>query len=573
MFAIKKIGTYGFAVIALTLPLSLSLAVAEEAGIWPSPKTTLTPFETESRVQTEPPAFWLDETKTTISDADVPSIFNDLEDLQSEMTPADDRYKDGLQAQAKEPGVWLAPKDELGELISALDKASPAPLPEEVVTFQKKILMHPSLTRAAQGVCQAKYQVLQNQSGYYPNVSMSLGGGRKIIDETTRADEYGGTNSPEYDGAGLNATLTLTQRIFDWGRLSSIVDGSKQGFHVARLERRLTMEDKLRQFFEAAFDYRLQDALTVHFAMAQGEVAKGVETMRERFKAGAARLTDVRQAQIIGLEVEARLSQAQRQRDLHMENMDTLFGVSPDEADVILDYFSSQRPAMPNVVPSHATLQTRLIRHNIDRAKAEYNRLQAERKPTFNGVLTGRGWDIGQKNRCNSPVHYGHPDSEGGRFVEGGGGQVYRTQNCSTHELVGSIEFSMPLFDGGANAAQRGGVNAERIGLEATLAAFSRDHDAETQRLHDSLRAQMIRISESEQRFEQLTERLESVRILQSQTRFDPLALMVLEQTHLEAQAQLLALRIQTEGTHMQALAIGASLSKIMQISLGEIGC
>jgi len=559
MCAIRKIALFGLCLVPVFGLVLSGKSLAQQDSIWPVERPEIeTPStsDTETEAQVEADAETWVEPVTVLPDAQPgPSYEDDVSDFDAIDRPLN-----------KPLDLPLADAAEGDATIHAA--------PPEVDEFGATLLAHPSLLSSQQRVCQAKYEVLQNRAGYYPNVRFSLSGGNKLIDQTTRADEFGGTNSPEYDGKGVNATVTLSQSLYDWGRLSSIVEGSEQGYHIAQLERRLTLEEQLRIFFNAAFSYRLENELARIFIAAGDEIADGVAAMQARFKAGAARLTDVRQAQIIGLEMEARLSQAERQRSIHIDNIKSRFGLGPHQVDDIIDYFLRARPHIPEIVPAHDTLQTRLIQRNIARVKSEYQRLRAESRPSFTGVLTGRAWDIGQKNRCNSPVPSGHADA--GTRSAGTRDDTryyYRDQNCSTHELTGSIEFSMPLFDGGANKAQRGGINAQRIGLESNLEAYQRNHRAQSAQLRDSLLLRVRQTSEIEQRLKQLGERLDSVRLLQRQTRSDPLALITIQQRYAERKGELVNIRIQANVTRVELLALAAGLSKVMKISLGEIGC
>ena len=101
-------------------------------------------------------------------------------------------------------------------------------MPDHLADVQQKLRDHPSQRRAAQSVCEAGWRIMLGQSNYYPRLNATLSGGSKWIDQTTRADEFGGSNSPEYDGKGLNATLTLRQSIFDWGRNRAVIEGYRR---------------------------------------------------------------------------------------------------------------------------------------------------------------------------------------------------------------------------------------------------------------------------------------------------------------------------------------------------------
>ena len=446
--------------------------------------------------------------------------------------------------------------------------------PPHLLELQQKLRTHPGQRRAEQRVCEAQWGILLGKSNYYPKLNATLSGGRKWIDYTTRSDEFGGSNSPEYDGEGLNATLTLRQHLYDWGRNKSIIEGYKQDRHVAKIEQSETLNEQLATLLRMSLQYVLQSKLITHFDRAKEIIDRDVTSMEERFKAGAARLAEMRQARLVGLEAEARLGQAERQRDLITQAMKTQFAISPQQAAQLIDSFRKNRPEVPDSVPGPISPRARLIKHNIDKVMAESQRLNAERLPSFTGVVTARGWDIGHKNRCTDLVDRDHPDRVGGRAVSADGGVLYtRGQNCNTYEMTGAIEFSMPLYDGGANAAQRGGTNARRMGLEAELAAHVRSHEAESRRLQDQLLDELTQIAETRQRIDELETQIASERLLSTRTRGNLLGLLSLEQRFADEQARLIGLELRAEGTRMEALQLSGTLADSLTITLGESGC
>jgi outer membrane protein TolC len=460
--------------------------------------------------------------------------------------------------------------------------------PPHLLELQTKLRDHPGQRRAEQRVCEAQWGILLGQSNYYPKLNATLSGGRKWVDQTTRADEFGGSNSPEYDGEGLNATLTLRQHLYDWGRNQSIIEGYRQDRFVAELQQAETLNEQLSTLLRMGLQYVLQSRLVAHFDDAKQIIDRDVASMQQRFKAGAARLAEMRQARLVGLEAEARLSQAERQRDLVVQAMKTQFAVTPQQAQQIIDSFISKRPDIPPLIGGLASPQARLIRHNIDKAKAESARLRAERLPNFTGVVTARGWDVGHKHRCNDLVESGHPDAFttnrfGREVTRGSSRTIYnsdntvrgytRSRNCNTYEMTGVIEFSVPLYDGGANAAQRGGTEARRMGLEAELAAHVRSHDAESRRLQDQLLDELTQIAETRQRIDEMETQLASERLLSTRTRGNLLNILSLEQRLADEQARLIGLVLRAEGTRMDALQLTGSLADSLTITLGESGC
>lgn len=500
------------------------------------------------------------------------------------LLPAQGQAQPASQLTPPPPPV-IIPKVELSE-----DEKPPAPkarpiekvdvTPPALLELQQKLRDHPGQRRAGQRVCEAEWGILLGRSNYLPRLNGSLSGGNKWIDQTSGADEYGGSRSSEYDGRGLNATLTMRQHLYDWGRNKAVIHSYRQDRHIAEIERQNTLNEQLATLLRMALQYVLQVRLVDHFADTKQLTDRDVRSMEERFKAGAARLAEMRQARLVGLEIDSRLTQAERQRDLVVQAMKTQFGVNPQQAETYVQGFVSHRPDVPEAVPGLTSPRGRLIRHNIDKSRADYNRLKAERLPAFNGVVTARGWDVGQKHRCNDLVVSGHPDSGSsvrvdGQFVRDGDNNILyrRDQNCLSYEVTGAIEFSVPLYDGGANAAQRGGVEARRIGLEAELAAHQRSHDAESRRLQDQLLDELTQLAEQRQKLDELETQIASERLLSTRTRGNLLNILSLEQRLADERARFIGLTLRAEGTRLEALQLAGALAHVMTISAGESGC
>ena len=435
---------------------------------------------------------------------------------------------------------------------------------------------HPALKSATERICHAYFVKLQSRSTYFPRIDMTLQAGNKWIDETTRSDEYGGSNSPEYDGKGLNATLSLRQQVYDWGRTRASIDGAQSQEAVARLERLATMDEQLSTFFNMAFQYVLQDQLTLHLTDARKKIASHLESIEARYKAGASRLSEVRQARLVLLTFDGQIDESHRQRAQVVHSLKTQFGVTPIEAALAVSDFRNIRPDMPETVSAESALQSRILRQNILSANADMRRLQATRLPTIEGLVTARGWDISEGAACNDPVPTGHDDAvqSGARSrVAGRTGYAYRDKNCSTYEVTGGLQFSMPLYDGGANRAERYSVVARLRGLENSLAAAHRSHDAETRRLQDELLGLLRQVADNETEVGELEKEVDGELSRQRATRADPLALMQIRQRLAETQARYIVLIMRAEAARMQGLAQAGDLARTLGITLGASGC
>ncbi len=451
----------------------------------------------------------------------------------------DELYNPTIPKPDLQPGQTLLDNE-------AIEQAPLVPAPPAVAELQQTLLDHPSLLSAGQQVCEAKYQVLFGQSNYYPKLSMNLSGGSKWVNKTTRADEFGG-DSPEYDGDGVNAVLSMRQNIYDWGLTRATINVAQHDRAVAQLHRLLTLEEKLGEFYGMAFQYVLQDELVRHFRQAKQDVVFGIAGVEARFRAGAARLAEVRQAKIIGLDITSQVTQAERELDIVLRAMKTQFGLEAAHARRAVAHFIRMRPDIPEIIGGRDSLNARILQRNILRTQAEQRQVKAERRPGLTGVITGRAWDVFEKNTCGDSFGTTHPllnDDPPHPDAVKRGSEWRRGKNCSTRELTGAIEFNMPLFDGGASKARLGGAAARERGLEAELAAHLRHHDSESRRLQGQLLSLLTRLAEAREKEREIKIQLNSEQQVQGRTRANAIDILSLKQRLVLAQAELIGLHV-----------------------------
>ena len=264
----------------------------------------------------------------------------------------------------------------------------------------EKLTGHPRLDEARANVCSAGFQIRLHKAAYFPKLSMSLSAGDKLLDKTTRADEYGGYNSPEYDGAGLNATLQLRQQIYDWGDTEAGIDLAKLKRHLALLERFIILDEQAAAILRPALEYQAQEEVLDHYMKSTAELEWTLKSIEARFEAGAGTLVELRQAQILKLEHEAAIDSAKRRRAQSTEVLKKQFELAPKETLEIVKIFVGNRPLVPETIPAEVSLQGRIISLDLQATDFENNRLEAQRLPKIEGVLMGRAWDINESNQC-----------------------------------------------------------------------------------------------------------------------------------------------------------------------------
>lgn len=420
--------------------------------------------------------------------------------------------------------------------------------------LRETLLTHPRLVSAQQAVCQAKFGFLQAKSRYYPQITANLSGGNKVLDHTSRVDAFGNTNSPEFDGSGLNVTLNLRQQLYDWGVTRASVAGGELTRDSAFLETRGELDTQASELFRLAFDYVLQKRLVDHFRSAVALVSKDVAAVEARFKAGAERIGDVRTAQITRLNAESSLSSAER-RQLQAERvLRTRFQLEGSDVEGITVLFEASRPEIPDMVPAERSLGARIVELRSRAAGQDLKRLEAERWPTLYGVFAGRMWDVGESRRCVTLP-------------------ATMRRDCYSSEVTANLEFNLPIYDGGANKAQRGATQARQNGLESELIAQRRFHAAESRRLQDDLLDLFTLRSEEEQKISDLSEQLESELRVQGRTRSNPGQIANLRLNLANSQARLITIGLRAEVTRVDILRLNNQLAETLNIKIGDFGC
>lgn len=459
--------------------------------------------------------------------------------------------------------------------------ADPAPGRSQAAHRQRNLkdvfdllLGHPRMNEARAAVCASSFAIRLNRAAYFPKLNFSLNGGNKIINKTTRADEFGGTDSPEYDGKGLNAVLSLRQQVYDWGDTRSSINIATVERNKAHLVELQTLNRQAGSLVQASLEYEGQERLRGHWTKVIEAIEEHSGAVEARFRAGVGRIGDVREIQLLKLEAQGEYDIAVRRGRQAADVLSRQYGLTEEQGLRLVERFTSRRPKELRVLPYEATLQGRIIELDRRAAGYEYRRLQSRRLPKIEAVLVGRAWDIDQSNQCGELIPSTHPDYRDAR-----GWSAFSTQplprftNCRSHEVVGSMEFAMPLYDGGANRAQREEVRARQTGLEATRSAFIRDHQTETGYVIAQLGDYRQRAESLAEQLARVSEQLESVRALQGKTQNDPLAVARLQNRQAQLEAQILTLAYQIENIHLEGLLRADALTEVLAVNPGDSGC
>ena len=440
---------------------------------------------------------------------------------------------------------------------------------QEAVTSSLESIMrqHPRVGQAQQNLCAATYAILEEKSAYFPKLNAILSGGNKMVDKTSRGDAFGGTNSPEYDGRGVNLSLTFNQQLYDWGQTGASIKGKELVRESSNFEGFQSLQDQLYNFLTDAISYERETRILSHYQGVSKLIQADIAAIENRFKGGAGRIAELRAAQVIGLDLETNIKSSANRQLIALKNLKTNFEVDTDFSQKVLQEFINRRENIPTIVETTETFDWRKLNAEYRSAGFERKRLKASQLPKVNAIIQGQAWDIEDKNNCGGVIDASHPDAKYSN------GAYRRSQNCNTFEVAGRLEFSMPLYDGGLNKAQRNRSVAFQRSIESEMAAIDRRHRADSRRIQEQLTDALFRYNNQSQKVEEMTVQLASERARQGQLRMDPLASERLEFDLAQAVEKRITIEFELELIRLEALYASDKLLDVLDIRWESNGC
>ncbi len=292
--------------------------------------------------------------------------------------------------------------------------------------------------RAEQRVTDETY--VQARAGYRPTVSVSAGA----------AYQEAATNLPPPSPASErfnqgNATLTVTQPLFNGGRTRAAVDAAEATVLAGREDLRSTEASVLQQVVQAYTDVRRDQQIVVIRTNNLNVLSNQLEETRAKFEVGQITRTDVAQAQAQLAAARALLSTAQAQVQISRANYTAVVGQNPGEL--------APEPDVPGLPPT--------VDQAFDTAEAE--------SPV---LMRARRQEQASRARIAEARAANHPTVS----LQGSLGYAGTVQPFDPNDYARTVTaqavVTQPIFTGGVNASNiRSAIaqnTADRIGIEGS---------------------------------------------------------------------------------------------------------
>lgn len=290
---------------------------------------------------------------------------------------------------------------------------------------------HPSVRNATQQVLQAGEGISAARAGYHPQVRAGIG------------SQLSSSRISSYDSRSVHtATLSVSQMLYDFGKVSSAVGRAEASVEVTRAQVLLSVDEVARDTARAWVDVHRQQALAKIADEQLSRVQELAGLVNERARLGASSRSDSVQAQSRIESARSQVLHAQAQAARGRMNLMLLTGrhapgAAPisigGEAPDWLDTACVANVQSPMEVPMALPPAVRLAQAQRAIAQASVDQADAQRLPTL---------------------------SLDGSVGRGLGARSQLPGEKSMNVTVG-VNFSAPLYEGGGNQArQRAAVYA-----------------------------------------------------------------------------------------------------------------
>ncbi|WP_438996082.1 TolC family protein [Candidatus Puniceispirillum sp.] len=432
---------------------------------------------------------------------------------------------------------------------------------------------HPEVSEANARVCQAIHRLGLGRALRRPQVNLTVSGSQQLFDrirqdegrrvpttikvgnqtinsyktvhERSEKDRAAGAKHRQFkrlEKEGVyDATVSVRYNLIDWGSSKSDIEAKKLQHKVSQIDAKGTLSERSFQLLTTSIRLAMYDELLAEHKRAEAQVAEQIASVQARVESGVGRVSDLRAAKLIGLDLEIAASRLQSQREQVIESLDIDLGLSPGDAKHLFTTYMERRPLALATVEATQTEKAHALRLQIEAVDFEQRQIKTSKYMRIDGVLDATVFDL----------------------------RDYEDE----YELVGKLEFKMPLYDGGAARARLREATWRQSEIKASLDKLNRGHGNETSR--NLLRFEELRkeIGEQTERLAELEARLNSLQARQGRTVTSPLEVAGVMVEINQVKTTLIQARMEQEGVRSSALFIAEKLDNVLLINLGENGC
>lgn len=335
--------------------------------------------------------------------------------------------------------------------------------------------------------------------------------------------------------------LTARYRLYDWGVGSARIRSNEFSLQAERLSYQSSLssvvEDILRVMMQ--IESALQEVS--YRTTALQDIAPHVEAIEAQGKAGSIGLAQVRETKLSVLNAEIALQRAERRFEETQKELNARFKISYEEALPLLQTFLDVRA--DEVVPIEARdwLNVRVLDARIAAQREDLEAISNERYPVIDSVLETTVFDVTDYER--------------------------------EYQLVGRLELSVPLYDGGSNKARQQEKSWQVKELTSQREEQLRNHETGTQQGQIILDRQRGEIVTIKAQIEDIDGRYQSLNSLVGNSLVSRQQIIQLMGERTQKMIELSQLEWQQEFGLVRLNSLANTLTSLLGIELGDNQC
>ncbi len=187
----------------------------------------------------------------------------------------------------------------LGLCTAALLWAAPAGAAKQVLTLEGALEFalknNPNLESARQGIAQSQAQVTQAKAPWWPQLTGSAKYSRNYID-SHRGAALAGSRDEHYNG--YDTSLSVTQRIYDFGKTTGVIDQAKEQLNSSIQDLGNTLAQVVQQTKNGYFEVLKNQQLVVVAQQTLASQQKHLDQSQAFYKGGLRPKIDVTRGEV-----------------------------------------------------------------------------------------------------------------------------------------------------------------------------------------------------------------------------------------------------------------------------------
>ncbi len=283
----------------------------------------------------------------------------------------------------------------------------------------------------------------------------------------------------------LDLEITLRKNLYDFGVVEYKLDAENNRKKALEIEFQQIFEKTLQKLLNTVNDIARINTVLGILNSSIVTATKSINEIKTRFTSGIGTVMDVRQAQLLLLDLETEVQVLNKEYEAKITLLKNEFGISKSDISVVadkLEVFEKQLIANQNGIAQmlNKTLyyprSEKVIKLEKYALNSQIKVLESEDMPQLNANITSIVYDI--------------------------------TRGSDERQVYGGINLTMPLFDGGSSNVKKRGLTYKIKVQDDRLEALNQEKLLELNKLTKKYQSLQIEYDSAQEKLTNLTEKL-----------------------------------------------------------------